>query len=264
MTQVLPARVTLVGAGPGDPECLTLKAVRAIEMADVLLVDDLVSEAVLQYARTDARVVYVGKRGGCASTPQAFIDRLMVQQARQGLRVVRLKGGDPFVFGRAGEEIESLRAHGIEVEVINGITAGLAAATALQTSLTHRQHAHGVVFITGHGSPGQPATDWPLLARTAHVLRLTLVIYMGITRVAELQRGLCSGLAPNTPVAIVQHASQPEQRHVVVPLDGLTAAVDRHGLGSPSIIIVGDVLRGLAEIAHHGRAAGPAQQRHAA
>lgn len=264
MTQVVPARVTLVGAGPGDPEYLTLKAVRAIAAADVLLVDDLVSEAVLQYARTDARVVYVGKRGGCASTPQAFIDRLMVQQAQQGLRVVRLKGGDPFVFGRAGEEIEFLRAHGVDVEVINGITAGFAAATALQTSLTHRRHAHGVVFITGHNSPGQPAPDWPLLARTAHALKLTLVIYMGIARAAELQRGLCSGLPPDTPAAIVQHASQPEQRYVLVSLEELAAAVRHHGLGSPSIIIVGDVLSGLTALSEPGSATELAQQRHAA
>ena len=145
-----PGRVTLVGAGPGDPELLTLKAVRAIRAATVLLVDDLVNEAVLRYARKSARIVHVGKRGGCASTPQAFIEKLMAAEALKGERVVRLKGGDPFVFGRGGEEADHLRAHGLQVDVVNGITSGLAAATALGVPLTHRDHAHGVIFVTGH------------------------------------------------------------------------------------------------------------------
>ncbi len=141
---------TLVGAGPGDPELLTLKAVKAIQAATVLLVDDLVNEAILQHASPSARIVYVGKRGGCKSTPQAFIEKLMINAVQDGETVVRLKGGDPFIFGRGGEEVEHLRALGIEVNVINGITSGLAAISSLGAPLTHREHAHGVVFVTGH------------------------------------------------------------------------------------------------------------------
>ena len=138
---------TLVGAGPGDPELLTIKAVKAIQAATVLLVDDLVSESILaSYARPGARIVHVGKRGGCKSTPQAFIERLMITAAHEGETVVRLKGGDPFIFGRGGEEVEHLREAGIECTVVNGITAGLAAATSLGVPLTHRDHAQGVVI----------------------------------------------------------------------------------------------------------------------
>ncbi len=151
--------VTLVGAGPGDPELLTLKAVKAIQTATVLLVDDLVSDDITALASPTARLIHVGKRGGCQSTPQAFIEKLMVQAAREGERVVRLKGGDPFIFGRGGEEVEHLQAQGVAVQVINGITAGLAGVTSLGVPLTHRDHAHGVVFVTGHAKPGDQGTD---------------------------------------------------------------------------------------------------------
>ncbi len=148
MTSRLPSlsspRVCLVGAGPGDPELLTIKALKALQSATVVLVDDLVSDDILDLIPSGVRVVQVGKRGGCQSTPQAFIHKLMVQAALEGERVVRLKGGDPFLFGRGGEEVDYLRAHGIEVEVINGITAGLAGVTSLGVALTHREHAHGV------------------------------------------------------------------------------------------------------------------------
>ena len=238
------ARVHLVGAGPGDPELLTLKAVRAIRQATVLLVDDLVGEGVLRYARRSARIVHVGKRGGCASTPQAFIERLMVAEARRGERVVRLKGGDPFVFGRGGEEAASLRAAGVEVEVVNGITAGLAAATSIGVPLTHRDHAHGVVFVTGHArrDAAGAAIDWPTLAAAA-AEGLTLVIYMGIATVEALQSGLCGALPPGTPVAVVQNASLPTQRQAFCTLGTLVETVASSGLGSPSIIVVGDVAR---------------------
>jgi uroporphyrin-III C-methyltransferase len=176
MSSFFPMRCTLVGAGPGDPELLTIKAARAIAGATVLLVDDLVNPAVLEHARPQARIVHVGKRGGCKSTPQAFIHKLMVQAVREGETVVRLKGGDPCIFGRSGEEIEHLRAEGIEVELINGITAGLAGLSGLGAPLTHRDHAHGVVFVTGHAKPGDPGTDWAMLSETAQRTRLTLVI----------------------------------------------------------------------------------------
>ncbi len=240
--------VQLVGAGPGDPDLLTLKAVRAIRAATVLLVDDLVGEGVLKYARKSARIVYVGKRGGCASTPQAFIEKLMAAEALKGERVVRLKGGDPLLFGRGGEEIEHLQALGIRVEVVNGITSGLAAVNALGVALTHRTHAHGVMFVTGHPRAEDAAIHWPTLAACADQ-GITLVIYMGITSIQNLQNGLLQGLPADTPVAVVQHASLPQQRSVVSTLNDLAGVVEREQLGSPSIIVVGDVLSGLAQIA---------------
>ena len=237
-------KVTLVGAGPGDPELLTLKAARAISAATVLLVDDLVSDAVLAHAKPGARIVHVGKRGGCKSTPQAFIEKLMVMAASEGEVVVRLKGGDPFIFGRGGEEVEALRAAGIEVQVVNGITAGLAGLTSLGVPLTHREHAHGVVFVTGHAKPGDSGTDWPQLARTAQQAKLTLVIYMGVSHLDTITQGLLQGLPAATPVAIVQHASLPTQRQALTTLGDLVGTMDREGLQSPSIIVVGDVVQG--------------------
>ena len=240
-------KVRLVGAGPGDPELLTIKAVRAIREATVLLVDDLVGEGVLRYARPSARIVHVGKRGGCASTPQVFIERLMAAEAGRGERVVRLKGGDPFVFGRGGEEAANLRALGLEVEVVNSITAGLAAATAIGVPLTHRDHAHGVMFVTGHARrDGAGVTiDWPTLAAAA-ASGMTLVIYMGIATIEALQEGLRSALPDATPVAVVQNASLPEQRQAFCTLGTLAQTVASEGLGSPSIIVVGDVAKAAA------------------
>lgn len=239
--------VWLVGAGPGDPELLTLKAVRAIRRATLLLVDDLVGDAVLRYARRSTRVVHVGKRGGCQSTPQAFIQQLMLREAQAGERVVRLKGGDPFVFGRGGEEAEYLRAHGVEVEVVNGITSGLAAATALNVPLTHRERAHGVILVTGHPGSDDAGLHWPTLAAAA-AQGLTLVIYMSVATAADVQAGLLHSLPATTPVAVVQHASLPQQRHAVGTLGGLVTLIAQHGLGSPAIILVGDVLSGLRQV----------------
>ncbi len=236
---------TLVGAGPGDPELLTLKAVKAIQGASVLFVDDLVSDEIVAFARPGARIVRVGKRGGCKSTPQAFIEKLMLMAVREGDNVVRLKGGDPFIFGRGGEEIEALQAAGVQVTVINGITAGLAAMTSLGVPLTHREHAHGVVFVTGHAKPGDAGTDWALLANTARQAKLTLVIYMGVTGSQQIQNELLLGLPPATPVAIIQNASLPAQRHAVTTLAELRATIESEQLQSPSVIVVGDVLRGL-------------------
>jgi uroporphyrin-III C-methyltransferase len=242
------AKVTLVGAGPGDPELLTLKALKAIQAATVLLVDDLVDPAIVAHASPGARIVHVGKRGGCKSTPQAFIERLMVMAAREGETVVRLKGGDPFIFGRGGEELEHLREAGIEVEVVNGITSGLAAVTALGVPLTHREHAHGVVFVTGHAQPGAQGPQWRTLAAAAREARLTLVIYMGVSGAARIQDELLTGLPPHTPVAIIQRATLPDQRHAIATLAELAATIEREGLASPSVIVVGDVVRGAAAI----------------
>lgn len=238
------SRCTLVGAGPGDPELLTLKAAKAIARASVLFMDDLVNPAVLEHASPAARIVHVGKRGGCASTPQAFIHKLMVQAVREGETVVRLKGGDPFIFGRGGEEVEHLREEGIEVEVINGITSGLASLSSLGAPLTHRDRAHGVVFITGHAKPGDEGTDWIALSRTAHQAKLTLVIYMGVSSLHSIQNGLLRGLPASTPVAIVQNASLPQQREALTTLGLLADTMTREGLQSPSIIVVGDVVQG--------------------
>ena len=240
---------TLVGAGPGDPELLTLKAVKAIHAATVLFVDDLVNDAILGYARPDARVVHVGKRGGCKSTPQAFIEKLMITAVHEGETVVRLKGGDPFIFGRGGEEVEHLREAGIECTVVNGITAGLAAVTSLGVPLTHRDHAQGVVFVTGHAKTGiaskDDPTDWRALAATARDARLTLVIYMGVAGAGHIQRELLHGLPAETPVAVIQHASLPQQRHIATTLARLQGSIAEAGLASPSVIVVGDVLQGL-------------------
>lgn len=238
---------TLVGAGPGDPELLTLKALKAIQAATVLLVDDLVSQDIVDVAAPGARIVYVGKRGGCKSTPQAFIEKLMEAEVRNGEHVVRLKGGDPFIFGRGGEEVEHLRAAGIEVQIINGITAGLAGLSSLGAPLTHRAHAHGVVFITGHAKPGDSGTDWRALAATAQTAKLTLVIYMGVSSAehitAELQAG---GLPAHTPAAIIQHASLPQQRHAITTLHQLAHTLHTENLASPSVLVIGDVVQGVA------------------
>lgn len=251
MTTMNHGKVTLVGAGPGDPELLTLKALKAIQRATVLLVDDLVSDEIVAFARPEARIVYVGKRGGCKSTPQAFIEKLMLMAAREGEDVVRLKGGDPFIFGRGGEEVEHLREAGIEVEVVNGITSGLAAVTSLGVPLTHRHHAHGVVFVTGHAKPGDSGTDWRALATTAHSARLTLVIYMGVSGAERIQDELLAGLPAATPVAVVQNASLATQRHITTTLGELAAAIREAGMASPSVIVVGDVISGVALAAAH-------------
>jgi uroporphyrin-III C-methyltransferase len=246
-----PGSCALVGAGPGDPDLLTVKALRALRRATVLLVDDLVSDAILAAAlrgrRRPPRVVHVGKRGGCRSTPQAFIEKLMVAEALKGERVVRLKGGDPFVFGRGGEEAAALRAQGIGVDVINGITSGLAAATALGVPWTHRDHAHGVMLVTGHGRDGHDTLDWAVLGAAA-AQGLTLVIYMAMASLRSLRQGLLEALSADTPAAVVQHVGTPQERQLVTTLAALHGAVQQHGFGSPSIVIVGNVLHARAAL----------------
>ncbi len=241
-----PGQVSLVGAGPGDPDLLTLKAVKAIAAATVILVDDLVNEAVLAHASPKARIVYVGKRGGCASTPQAFIEKLMVSEAHKGENVVRLKGGDPLVFGRSGEEIEALQQAGIQVHVVNGITAALGALASLNTAMTHRDHAHGVLMVTGHAKPGDPGTDWRALAHTARQAKLTLVVYMGVAAAQRIQDELLHGLPADTPVAIVQDATLPSQRQALCTLDCLHHTLTEQGMASPCVLLIGDALRSRA------------------
>lgn len=255
-------RVALVGAGPGDPELLTLKAVRALREADVVLHDDLVAPEILAYARSDARIVAVGKRGGCRSTPQAFIEQLLIREARAGRYVVRLKGGDPFVFGRGGEEMAALRKAGIAVDVIAGITSGLAAAMAVGIPVTHRDHAHGVALVTGHAADGSDdEPDWDALARSG----LTLVVYMGMTRGERLRaRLLNAGMPAATPVAVIASATRPEQQAVATTLGDFVEDAQRAGLESPAIIVIGDVAAfaavDVAGYARSRRAAGADDQ----
>lgn len=242
-------KVYLIGAGPGDVELLTLKALRALARADVALIDDLVNRDVLQFLRPDARVIETGKRGGCRSTPQAFIERQMVRFARQGLCVARVKGGDPFVFGRGGEEVQALRDAGIEVEVVSGITAGTGVPATLGIPLTHRDHASGVTFITGHAREGG-AICWDALARAG----TTLVIYMGVGRLQEITaRLLAAGMPPFTPAAAIQDGTLPTQRQILSTLGGLPGAVRRGGIESPALIVIGQVVN-LAAIASEARA----------
>ena len=231
------SRAWLIGAGPGDVELLTLKAVRTLALADVVLVDDLVNPEVLQFARDDAQIVHVGKRGGQESTPQAAIVSTMLEHLHAGRSVARLKGGDPFVFGRGGEEQQALQAAGIHVEIISGITAGIAAPTAIGIPVTHRDHAQGVIFVTGHGA-GEHEADWSKLAAT----RMTLVIYMGMRRLAEITDALLrADMPPDTPCAAIESATRPGQRHVCATLRELVQCVVDGGLGSPSIVVIGGV-----------------------
>ena len=244
-------QVILLGAGPGDPELLTIKAVKALRRATVALVDDLVQPGVLRYLRASTRVVYVGKRGGCApgavlppgarpSTPQAFIHKLMVAGARRGETVVRIKGGDPFVFGRGGEECDALREAGVEVQVICGLSAGIAAPASIGIPVTDRRHAHGVVLVTGHSGPGESEPDWAALA----VCGLTLVIYMGLARVQHIVDALrAAGLPGDTPAAVVSAAHTPAARQALCSLSALPDTLRRDALPSPAILVVGDVVR---------------------
>ncbi|MHB1676042.1 MAG: uroporphyrinogen-III C-methyltransferase [Sulfuriferula sp.] len=239
-------KVYLMGAGPGDPELITLKAVRILQTADVVLVDDLVNPVLLQHARHDARIVAVGKRGGCKSTPQAFIHKQMIEAARAGCLVARLKGGDPFMFGRGGEEIEALRKAGVAVEVVSGVTAGIAAPASLGVPVTHRDSAPGVTFITGHNREGNQV-NWAALAAS----RTTLVIYMGVKTLPEIVKQLlAAGLAAHTPALAVQSGTLSQQRQVGATLDTLHAAMMTAGIGSPAIVVIGAVA-GLAQIAAH-------------
>jgi len=238
-------KVYLIGAGPGDPELLTLKAVRALGEADVVLADDLVNRAVLAHA-PKARVVEVGKRGGCKSTPQAFIHKLMLRLARAGKVVARVKGGDPFVFGRGGEELQYLRRNGIVVEVVSGITAGMCVPASLGIPVTHRDYVRGVTFITGHTQAGADI-NWEALSRSG----TTLVIYMGMAQLGEITTRLAlAGMAPSTPACAIQHGTLPLQRQVISTLEGLCEAVKRAALGSPAIVVIGEVVS-LAAVARN-------------
>jgi uroporphyrin-III C-methyltransferase len=242
------AKVWLVGAGPGDPELLTLKAVKALGQAEVVMIDDLVNPAVLEHC-PGARIVAVGKRGGCRSTPQAFIHRLMLRYARQGKCVVRLKGGDPCIFGRGSEEAEWLQAHGIEVELVNGITAGLAGATHCGIPLTLRGVARGVTLVTAH-TQDDSSLNWQALAQSG----TTLVIYMGVAKLADIQSGLLAGgMSSSMPVAMIENASLPQQRECRSSLAAMQDDATAFALKSPAILVIGEVARASTARGMHQR-----------
>ncbi len=232
--------VFLVGSGPGDPDLLTVKALRLLQQADVVLYDSLVGEKILELVSNRARLVDVGKRCGKTSAAQAEICRLLVREARAGQRVVRLKGGDPMVFGRATEEMDALRQAGIAFEVVPGITAATAAAAALQISLTRREVARSVHFLTGHGAAGGlPEHDWVALARGGG----TLAVYMGAQTLPGLAAHLVeAGMAPATPALAVENASQPGQRVLRGTLGGLPRVLSAAAPEGPVLLLIGQAL----------------------
>ncbi|MGV2865017.1 siroheme synthase CysG [Achromobacter sp. AGC39] len=244
-TPLAPAEgsVVLVGAGPGDPGLLTLKALRALNEADVILYDRLVSDDVMSLARRDADRICVGKLPGeNHHATQARIHALLVEHAQAGKRVVRLKGGDAFIFGRGGEELEHLRAHGVRFEVVPGITAALACAAYAGIPLTHREHAQSVRLITAHCREDEDNLDWPALARE----KQTLAFYMGVGQLELLTRRLLGhGRAADTPFALIENGSRPEQRVLSGTLQALPELAAEHAIRSPALLIVGEVA-GLA------------------
>jgi len=238
MSHATPAtpEAILLSAGPGDLDLLTLGAAKALASAQVLLLDELVNPAIVELA-PQARVIRVGKRGGCRSTPQQFICRLMRRYALQGQRVVRVKGGEALLFGRAGEEIAFLRAAGVQVRLLNGVSAAFAAAAGLGVSLTHRDHCHGVTFVTAHTRDhGEP--DWHALASTG----TTLAIYMGLRRIEAIASGLLACLPASTPAALVLDASRPQEQRHVTTLAGLAALAGIADGEAPGVVLVGNAL----------------------
>jgi len=233
-------RVSLVGAGPGDPELLTLRAARALREADVIVYDKLVDPAVLEYARRDARRIFVGKSKGDHTLPQAEINELLVAEARSGRHVVRLKGGDPFVFGRGGEELDVLVAEGVRVDVVPGITAATGCAAYAGFPLTHRDHASSVVFVSGHSRDGLSDLDWRALANP----RQTIVVYMGVSAAGEVAGKLIeAGLSASTPVAIVENGTRWDQRVIKGELNEAADLIRQHGVAGPALLVIGEVTR---------------------
>jgi uroporphyrin-III C-methyltransferase / precorrin-2 dehydrogenase / sirohydrochlorin ferrochelatase len=231
-------RVTLVGAGPGDPDLLTVKALRALQDADVVFYDELVSGEVLDRARRDAARVAVGRRVGKPGIGQDAINKLLIEAAQSGQRAVRLKGGDPFIFGRGGEEIEVLRKAGVAYSVIPGITAGLGAAAQFETPLTYRQEALRITFLTAHKAKDAETVDWSALTDT----KMTVVVYMGMTAAPSIREGLlAAGRSPQTPVGVFARVTRPDSQAAVGILDELPNLVEQID-GGPAILVIGDVV----------------------
>ncbi|MBS4717466.1 uroporphyrinogen-III C-methyltransferase [Aeromonas dhakensis] len=242
--------VVLVGAGPGDPGLLTLHALRQMQQADVVVYDRLVSDEVMALVRRDAKRIFVGKQAGNHCVPQEGINQLLLEEAKKGLRVVRLKGGDPFIFGRGGEELEALVGSGIGFQVVPGITAASGCAAYAGIPLTHRDHAQSVRFVTAHGKGGARDLDWPLLAKD----KQTLVFYMGLSSCATIREQLLAhGKGGDTPVALIERGTQPSQRVIRGTLDQLPELA--LGVESPALIMVGSVVTLADTLAWFGQGA---------
>lgn len=232
-------KVWLVGAGPGDPDLLTVKAARLIAQADALVYDNLVGAGIVDLARPDALRIYAGKKASRHTMPQDEINAMLVELARAGYSVVRLKGGDPFIFGRGGEELETLLASGIPFEVVPGVTAAAGCGAYAGFPLTHRDHAQAVVFVTGHLKDGTVNLDWPALARP----RQTVVFYMGVGAAGEICRQMIEhGLPSLTPAAVVQDGTLNTQRTLLATLGTLPHRILESGIESPALIVVGSVV----------------------
>lgn len=231
--------VHIVGAGPGDPELLTLKALRLLQQADIVYYDRLVSDEIIDLIRRDADRVCVGKEKNFHSVPQPKIHDLLVESAREGKRVVRLKGGDPFIFGRGGEELEALQAEGVDAHVVPGISSALGCAASSGIPLTHRDHAQAVTFVTGHAKSGDvPELDWPSLGATNQ----TLVIFMGLTNALTIAENLIkAGRKPSTPVAIIENGTREDERRFFGSLSEMPQIVDQNKVTSPALLIIGEV-----------------------
>ena len=243
-------RVYLVGGGPGDPDLLTIKALRVMQGADFIVYDYLITDEILSLCRTDAEYISVGKKAGNHTLPQDQINQLLVDLANQGKVVCRLKGGDPYIYGRGGEEAQLLAKHNIPYQVVPGITAAAACSAAVGIPLTHRDYAQSLQFVTGHlkkssDSNAQSDTNWQSLASTNQ----TLVIYMGIIQSPEIKHQLIKhGRAADTPVAIIEKGTRPDQRVVIGTLATLDELVQSHNIGSPALIIVGEVVNLYSEL----------------
>ncbi|HEY4990428.1 MAG TPA: uroporphyrinogen-III C-methyltransferase, partial [Opitutaceae bacterium] len=234
-----PGTVYLVGAGPGDPELLTVKARRLLGEADVVVYDHLVEASLLELTRPGCERLFAGKKGGQPCRPQSEIDETLVRLALEGKTVVRLKGGDPFIFGRGGEEASALQAAGIAFEVVPGVTSALAAAAYSGIPLTHRLHSSAVVLLTGHEDPSKPdsAVRWEDYAR----LKATLCVYMGVKNLATIARRLeAGGLAATTPAAIVQSATTDSHRRILGTLGTIAGLAERENVEAPAMLIIGE------------------------
>lgn len=237
--------VHIVGAGPGDPELLTVRALRLIQQADVVVYDRLIGPEILGFARSESRKIFVGKKKNAHAVPQTGINALLVHEAQQGRTVVRLKGGDPFIFGRGGEELDYLRSAGIPVTVVPGITAAIGCAATSGIPLTHRDHAGAVTFVTGHAAAGNDGPDWSTLARSGQ----TLVFYMAVTTAgATATRLIEHGLASTTPVAVIENGTLPNQKTVTGTLSSLETLIRDNGIIGPALAVIGTVAA-LADVA---------------